>query len=152
MTYDKPPFNRGSETSEAAAESVAGSAATHETLVFVAIRAAGEHGATDDEVERMTGLRHQNASARRNRLVHKGKVRDSGLRRSTRAGRKAIVWVVGVDPNPPSGPTPKAPPRRPSDAQIRFALWEIERHVSEPHDSLQKLCGWLRAITRDTST
>ena len=152
MTYDKIPFNRGSETSEAAAESVAASAATHETLVFVTIRAAGEHGATDDEVERATGLRHQNASARRNRLVHKGKVKDSGIRRNTRSGRKAIVWVTGIDPNPPSGPTPKAPPRRPTDTQICLALWDIERHVSEPCDSLQKLCCWLRAITRDTPT
>lgn len=54
------------------------------------IEAAG--GATCDEVEVGTGMSHQTASARIRELRQLGSVRDSGQRRPTRSGRKAIVW------------------------------------------------------------
>jgi hypothetical protein len=49
-------------------------------------------GATDEEIETVTGLKHQTASARRRELVIRGLVEDSGERRLTTSGRKAIVW------------------------------------------------------------
>ena len=49
-------------------------------------------GATDEEIELRTGLKHQTASARRRELVISGLVEDSGERRLTTSGRKAIVW------------------------------------------------------------
>ena len=49
---------------------------------------------TDDEVEVVTGLRHQTASARVNELMRSRRVRDSGRRRKTRSGRRAIVWTA----------------------------------------------------------
>lgn len=56
-------------------------------------KAAGEQGLTDDEMEAMSHLSHQSISACRNTLMRKGLVRDSGVRRPTRYGNNAIVWV-----------------------------------------------------------
>lgn len=91
---ESAPYVRGSETSKAAAESVVPVLGRHEGMVLDLIRAAGELGATDDEIEVATGLRHQTASARRRGLVLKGRVRDSGDTRNTRSGCKAVVWVT----------------------------------------------------------
>lgn len=63
-----------------------------EVYDFLAMR--DDYGATDDEVEFVTGMIHQTASARRRELVLDGLVKDSGQRRDTRSGRKATVWVV----------------------------------------------------------
>jgi GAF domain-containing protein len=82
------------ETSREAAESMVPHFNRLEILVLNAIRARGAHGATDDELELMTGLSHQTASARRRTLVLKEAIHDSTQRRLTRSGRRAIVWVV----------------------------------------------------------
>lgn len=47
---------------------------------------------TCDEVEIVTGLKHQTASARIRELALKGLIKDSGKRRLTRSGRKAVVY------------------------------------------------------------
>lgn len=49
-------------------------------------------GLTCDEVEVELNLRHQTASCFIRFLTQDGYLRDSGDRRITRAGRKAIVW------------------------------------------------------------
>lgn len=82
------------ETSAEAAVSMVPHFNRLEKLVLQAIRARGQHGATDDELELMTGLSHQTASARRRTLVLKDALIDSGQRRLTRSGRRAIVWWV----------------------------------------------------------
>lgn len=90
------PFNKGSATSQSAAESHTKEGLSRdEKLVFEKVEEAGKEGLTDDQIEQMTGLMHQTASARRRGLVVKGRVRDSGQVRSTRSGRNASVWVVG---------------------------------------------------------
>ena len=79
-----------------------GSAEQLRGRVLVEIRVRG--GATCDEVECALGLRHQTASARICELSEEGRVADSGERRLTRSGRKAVVWreVSGVRlPEPP---------------------------------------------------
>lgn len=53
-----------------------------------------KHGATCDEVESALDLRHQTASCFIRFLTQDEFLRESGDRRITRAGRKAIVWVV----------------------------------------------------------
>ena len=93
LNYD-PPRVKGSDTSVAAADSMAAETSRRRGLVLEAIRQRGAHGATDDELEVELHLRHQTASARRRELVLLGKVRDSGWRRATRSGRKASVWIV----------------------------------------------------------
>lgn len=61
------------------------------------IAEAGSQGRTCDEVEEVTGLRHQTASARVNELMTKGVIWDTGVRRKTRSGRNAAVWMVPAD-------------------------------------------------------
>lgn len=53
-------------------------------------------GATCDEVEAALSLSHQTASARIRELFQEGSIRDSGLRRNTRTGRKATVWEAAT--------------------------------------------------------
>ncbi len=50
-------------------------------------------GFTDDELELRMGRTHQSVSATRNTLMRKGYVVDSGLKRHTRSGNPAIVYV-----------------------------------------------------------
>lgn len=91
--YDSmPPFVKGCDTSLAAALSVLPSAQAVRARIYHHIETLGEEGATDNEVERALGLRHQTASARRRELVQRGFVYDTGDRRRTDSGRKAKVW------------------------------------------------------------
>lgn len=59
--------------------------------ILRSVTAAG--GLTDDEIEKATGLSHQNVSARTSEMRTAGILRDSGVRRFTRNGRKAAVWI-----------------------------------------------------------
>lgn len=52
----------------------------------------GGLGLTVDAIEQRLVRSHQSVSARVNELRDKGWVVDSGVRRPTRSGRKAIVW------------------------------------------------------------
>lgn len=56
------------------------------------IRGDRSKGATCDEIEVALSLSHQTASARVRDLFKAGSIRDSGIRRNTRTGRKATVW------------------------------------------------------------
>ena len=87
------PYVPGSETSIEAAHSIVPSLQRLERRVLGVIEERGDLGATDDEIEVITGLAHQTASARRRALVLRGLVADSGLRRPTRSGRRATVWL-----------------------------------------------------------
>ncbi len=57
------------------------------------IVAAGTEGVTCDEVEVATKLPHQGASARIRELVQKGLIEARGIRRKTRSGRSAAVYI-----------------------------------------------------------
>lgn len=86
------PFARGSETSEAAAKSIAPVLGLCESRVLNTIKFMG--GATCDEVEVHTNMRHQNASARIVGLASRGLIVRTEEKRATRSGRKANVWRV----------------------------------------------------------
>ena len=94
MQYDlyggTPPHSNNS-TSLAAAESIKPHIGPLAAKVYRHIVESG--GATCDEIERATGMRHQTASARVRELREKGHIKDSDKRRRTRSGRQAIVWV-----------------------------------------------------------
>jgi len=90
-----PAWEQGSETSEAAARAVADKAPSYRWQIHMIIKRAADGGMTDDELEVVTGLTHQCASARRRELVLAGLVKDSGVTRLTRSGRRAVVWVLG---------------------------------------------------------
>jgi len=67
---------------------------TQRVKVLEAIRAAGDRGLTDPELAQVTGLYLYSAAPRRVELCESGWVKDSGLRRMTPNGRKAIAWVL----------------------------------------------------------
>lgn len=90
----KVPYARGSDTSKDAAESVEHATGTLRARVLGFIKRSGEYGMTCDEIELLSGLVHQTASARVNELCKLDVIIDSGRRRKTRSGRKATVWVA----------------------------------------------------------
>ena len=71
-----------------------GSAGTLRARVFAHVQEQGARGATCDEIEEALDLKHQTASARVRELALRGDLEDSGKRRDTRSGRKAVVWVA----------------------------------------------------------
>lgn len=77
-----------------------------------------ERPRTCDEIVAL-GFAHQSASAAINWLMRKGHIVDSGERRKTRMGRRAIVWRVTEEGTP--APRPR-PTRRELERRIEQAL------------------------------
>ena len=61
---------------------------------------ASAAGMTDEEMELIIEIEPNTLRPRRRELVMQGKVRDSGLNRSTRSGKPCIVWEA-CDQDPP---------------------------------------------------
>lgn len=91
-----PPHVAGSDTSRAAAEAIRPHVLRQQDRVLASISARHSDGMTCDEVEVALGLSHQTASARIRDLVKAGAIVDSDIRRPTRTGRKAAVYVAKV--------------------------------------------------------
>lgn len=89
--YGGTPPHSNETTSLAAAEQIKPHIGPLAAKVYRFIVVSG--GATCDEIEWATGMRHQTASARVRELADKKQIKDSTLRRRTRSGRQAIVWV-----------------------------------------------------------
>ena len=89
------PFAKGSATSKAAADSLAGLPVQKlKRKVLECISRYGIQGLTCDEAECDLGMRHQTCSARFYDLHRMGAIVDSGKKRKTRSGRYAVVYVV----------------------------------------------------------
>lgn len=86
------PYEAGSETSAQAAHALGDDERQRLEAVVYAVLAAQPR--TCDDIEGVTGLPHQTASARIRGLVLKGQVMDSGDRATTRHRRRAVVWRV----------------------------------------------------------
>jgi len=86
-------------TSDAAAASIAPTAAHLRGVVLAYIASCGERGATDEEGQRATGMGGNTYRPRRGELVRARLVAESAARRATASGRMAAVWVAvkGVD-------------------------------------------------------
>jgi hypothetical protein len=95
-----PPHVKGSDTSRAAADSVALDAKHLRAVVFNHILGSGEVGMTCDQVEQIMNGRHQTISARIKELRNEGRIVDSGQRRPTRSGRSAIVYLATCNATP----------------------------------------------------
>lgn len=98
LNFDTPrpvPTN-GTDTSQASALELAHSGARglYRKQIHGFIADRGAAGATCDEVEVCLGIRHQTASCFLSFLRDDNFIKDSGTRRPTRTGRKAIVWVT----------------------------------------------------------
>lgn len=96
-TYPEHPGHvKDSETSLAAADSVAESAETVRGRIHALIKQTGLHGMTCDEVEVALDGRHQTVSARIRELVLAGRIKLRGgvvPKRLTRSGREANIYI-----------------------------------------------------------
>jgi hypothetical protein len=91
---EDPGWVPSSDTSLGAARSMRDASKVMKTLAMAHVRQAGSQGITCDELEVITGWRHQSASTRLRELVLDGQIIDSGRRRPTRSNRAANVYVV----------------------------------------------------------
>lgn len=91
---DAPPAQSHSDTSCAAADRIKGVSGRLRREVYDWLAARGEAGGTDEEIQAALTMPSSTERPRRVELVRAGRVRDSGKRRSTRSGRKAVVWTV----------------------------------------------------------
>ncbi|MCP4900077.1 MAG: hypothetical protein GY906_24165 [bacterium] len=82
------------ETSHDAAESVAEKISEKQRAVLDVLSNAS-YGLTDEEISfALNDMTHSTLRTRRSELAQKGLVFDSRMRRATRSGRMAIVWMV----------------------------------------------------------
>jgi hypothetical protein len=86
-----------SDTEQEAAMQIQPRSGTWRAKVLEEITRAGDDGATDWELHVRTGGLLYTIAPRRNELLNDGWIRDSGRRRVTPNGTRAIVWVL-VDP------------------------------------------------------
>ena len=84
------------DTSRDAARAVRRYGTNLRTLVHSWLVGRGESGATDEEMQSLLAIPPNTQRPRRRELQTKGLVVDSGNRRLTRSGRKAIVWVAKI--------------------------------------------------------
>jgi hypothetical protein len=92
--YPYVPGHVNTDTSEEAADSMLDHVGRLQGMVLEHLAKRQKLGATDWELERDLGLRHQTVSARRREMELRGFVRNSGEKRLTDSGRRAIVWVL----------------------------------------------------------
>lgn len=94
--YPDTPGHRGVDTSIAAAADIALKLGRLQLLAEEAIRAAGYHGLTADELAARLSLDRWSIQPRTTELKRKGLVVDSGMRRANCTGKSAIVWCAPV--------------------------------------------------------
>lgn len=87
-----PPYQKHSETSRAAAESVKPTAETRRQEVLAFLKSRGAHGATDEEGQLALAMEGNTYRPRRVELTAAGLVVESAEKRKTTTGRKAVVW------------------------------------------------------------
>lgn len=120
----------GSDTQQAGAD--AGSAegrAAQRQMVYEAIKATGEEGVTDAELETTLGLDYNSFGPRRRELITEGRVIDSGRRRPGGKGVDVTVWVAAqpqVSSNTGTMVDPyKAAPKVSADVYESMSLEEL---------------------------
>jgi hypothetical protein len=86
--------NTDPETSLFAAATATEGMTHNQIAVLTALAAAGDRGMIDHDHEAVNGLKQDTAGKRRGELAADGLVVDSGTRRKTPRGSKAIVWVL----------------------------------------------------------
>lgn len=86
------PYQARSETSRAAAESIAEGASTLRAKVLAYLRDHPD-GLTDEQMQGGLGMNPSTQRPRRGELLRMGLVVDSGKQRATKSGRMAVVWI-----------------------------------------------------------
>ena len=90
IEYYAPPYQKHSDTSEAAALEIELKAGTLRHMLYQWLLNNGL--ATDEAQQDGTGMNPSTQRPRRVELVEMGLVVDSGLRGTTRSGRSAVLW------------------------------------------------------------
>jgi len=93
-TYPDAPGHRNVDTSVAAADAIAPKLGRLQRMAGAAIRDAGAHGLTADELAARLEMERYSIQPRTSELRRKGLIRDSGQRRPNRTGKAAIVWIA----------------------------------------------------------
>jgi hypothetical protein len=88
------PPSVNTDTSRQAAAAIAPRLSALQETILSHVQWSGETGATCEELEENLKLRHQTCGPRLRELATAGRVVDTGIRRRTRSGRKAIVWLA----------------------------------------------------------
>lgn len=122
MTYIPGVPHNGTDTSDAAAESLKDYAGVIGRRIWCVLDKLGP--TTCEDLERITGMKHQTVSGRLAVLRDNGRVVDSGERRKNFSGRMAIVWRAVAEGEMPLG----APPRQGKDIQALLELkdWMVK--------------------------
>lgn len=92
--YPDAPGHRNVETSIAAADAIAPKLGRLQRMALGAIRDAGGHGLTADELAARLNVDRWSIQPRASELKRKGLIRDSGRRRRNCSGKLAIVWIA----------------------------------------------------------
>lgn len=88
------PAHNHTATSQAAAESVKGSAALLRERIAVAVKYAGHAGLTRDEITDKTGISPNTVRPRVVELLAQGRIARAAFTRPTRSGRQAEVLIL----------------------------------------------------------
>ena len=92
--FDPTPYHPNASKLDEAAARIAASLGPRARSVFEYVRRCGPLGATCAEAEIACNLRNQQCSPRFVELAAAGLIVDSGKKRSTQTGRRAVVYVV----------------------------------------------------------
>jgi CRP-like cAMP-binding protein len=95
--YPDAPGHQGTDTSIAAADSIADSLGRLQAMSLAAIREASLSvpvGLTAEELAARLNMPRETVQPRTSELRRKGKIVDSDIRRRNASGKAAIVWVV----------------------------------------------------------
>ena len=92
--YPDAPGHRNVETSIAAADALAPKLGRLQRMAQAAIREAGAHGLTADELAARLEMDRWSIQPRTSELRRKGHIRDSAQRRPNCTGKMAIVWTA----------------------------------------------------------
>lgn len=90
--YHVPPSN-GTQTSNEAAAAIEPVAQRQRDVLYAFVCDRYVYGTTNQEAEEDLGYPAQTITPRMLELRKEGLVVDSGLKRLTRSGRRAIVWI-----------------------------------------------------------
>ena len=91
---ESAPYAAGSETSKAAASEISPYLGRLQACVFDFIASRGPLGATDQEVQEALRIDSSTQRPRRCELAKKGLIRQAGIERETKSGRRAQVWIA----------------------------------------------------------
>ena len=93
-SYPDTPGHRRVKTSMAAGDALAPKLGRLQRMAQTAIREAGTHGLTADELAAHLDMDRWSIQPRTSELKRKGLIRDSGERRPNATSKMAIVWVA----------------------------------------------------------